>query len=105
MSYMNTSNWGYSSQQATANHVDYIADKMNFGIDMINNTLMGVDTISKELIALAGGQTPPKPEQLKAMAARLDTYQNQVKDGLNKIKEMTKEIDKATDAIQQSPSW
>ena len=106
MSYMNNSGWGYNSpQQMTANHVDHIADKMSIGIDMVNNTLIGIDEIGKELIALAGGQTPPKPEQLRAIAGRLDTYQNQIRDGLNKVKEMAKEIDKVTDNIQQSPSW
>lgn len=105
MSYLD-SGWGYSSpQQATANHVDHIADKMAFGIDMVSNTVIGIDEIEKELLALASAQTPPRPEQLRAIAGRLDTYQNQIKDGLNKVKAMAKEIDLATDKIQQHPSW
>lgn len=105
MSYSNNS-WGYySPQQSTANKVDHIADKIDFAVSMINNNLIAIDETKNELAIISQGNTPPRPEQLKAICSRLDTYQLQIKDGLLKIKELAKEIDLATDSIQNTPSW
>ena len=102
MSYMNESSWGYQTpQQQVANKVDHVADKISFALDMANNQILGIDGIEAELRALASGQNPPRPEQLKSLAGRLNAIQNQLKDNFVKIKEMAKEIDLATDAIQQ----
>ena len=106
MSYMNSNSWGYNSpNQMTANQVDFLAEKIEFGIDMINNHLLSLDSISKELNAISNAQTPPKPEQLRTLSIRIDTCSKQITDSLNKLKEMTKEIDVVTDKIQQNPSW
>lgn len=106
MSYMNDSGWGYQSpQQHVANKVDHVADKISFALDMADNQIIGIDGIEKELRALATGQAPPRPEQLTSIAARLDALQNQLKDNFAKIKEMTKEIDMTTDAIQSQRGW
>lgn len=106
MSYMNDSGWGYQSpQQHVANKVDHVADKISFALDMADNQIIGIDGIEKELRALASGQTPPRPEQLLSIAGRLDTLQNQLKDNFMKVKEMTKEIDLVTDAIQSNKGW
>lgn len=106
MSYMNDSGWGYQSpQQHVANKVDHVADKIAFALDMVNNQIIGIDGIEAELRALASGQAPPRPEQLTSIAARLNTMQNQLKDNFTKIKEMTKEIDLTTDAIQNHKGW
>ena len=106
MSYMNDSGWGYQSpQQHVANKVDHVADKISFALDMADNQIIGIDGIEKELRALASGQTPPRPEQLISIAGRLETLQNQLKDNFMKVKEMTKEIDLVTDAIQSNKGW
>lgn len=106
MSYMNDNGWGYQSpQQHVANKVDHVADKISFALDMADNQIIGIDGIEKELRALASGQTPPRPEQLLSIAGRLDTLQNQLKDNFMKVKEMTKEIDLVTDAIQSNKGW
>ncbi len=102
MSYMNESNWGYQTpQQQVANKVDHVADKISFALDMANNQILGIDGIEAELKSLSVGQTPPRPEQLKSIAGRLNAIQNQLKDNFTKIKEMAKEIDLVTDTIQQ----
>lgn len=106
MSYMNNTGWGYQSpQQQIANKVDHVADKISFALDMANNQIIGIDGIESELRALATGQTPPRPEQLTALAGRLNTLQNQLKDNFVKIKDMAKEIDVTTDAIQNKGGW
>lgn len=101
MSYINNSSWGYNSpQQQVANKVDHVADKISFALDMADNQILGIDGIEMELRALASGQTPPRPEQLTSIAGRLNALQNQLKDNFSKVKQMTKEIDITTDAIQ-----
>ena len=87
MSYMNDG-WGYQSpQQHVANKVDHVADKISFALDMANNQIIGIEGIEKELRALAGGSTPPKPEQLLSIAGRLDALQSQLKDNFVKVGE------------------
>lgn len=101
MSYMNDNNWGYQSpQQHVANKVDHVADKISFALDMADNQIIGIDGIETELRALASGKTPPTPAQLISIAGRLNTLQTQLKDNFAKVKQMTKEIDATTDAIQ-----
>lgn len=102
----NSGGWGYNSpHQVSANKIDHIADKMNFALDIISNQILSIDGIENELRALATGTAPPRPEQLIALAARLDSCQNQITDNVSKVKLMTKEIETTTDTIQTSKTW
>lgn len=96
-------NWG--NNKMTMHTIDMIADKVAFAVDMINGALLGFDAIEKELVALAGQPTPPQPVMLTALAGRIDTNQQQVLQGLLKIKEMMVEIDRATDTVQGKTGW
>lgn len=99
--YMN--GWDTNRTNQTATHIDHIADKASFAIDMINNALIGFDGIEKELIELSLASMPPQPHNLKALAHRIDTNQKQVQDGLAKLKTLMSDIDKTTDTLQNRP--
>jgi DNA repair ATPase RecN len=92
--------WSTNRTDQTANHIDHIADKASFAIDMINNALIGFDAIEKELMELSSAAMPPQPEALRAIAHRVDSHQKQVQDGLAKLKNFMSEIDRTTDNIQ-----
>lgn len=99
----NYMNWG--NNKMTMHTIDMIADKVAFAVDMINSALLGFDAIEKELVALASQPTPPQPVMLTAIAGRVDTNQQQVMQGLLKIKEMMVEIDRATDTAKAKTGW
>lgn len=109
MSYIDSSSngWGgYTTpHQASANKIDHIADKMAFAIDMANNQILAIGGIENELRALINGDVPPRKDQLASIATRLNSQQVQLTDSLNKIKQMTREIDLTTDTIQTSTTW
>lgn len=43
-----SSDWGNSKQ--TALHIDHLADKAKFAIEMLESALKGFDTIEKEIV-------------------------------------------------------
>ena len=46
--------------------------------------------------------TPPQPQQLLSLASRIDSNQKQILMGLQKLKELSIEIDRATDRLQNN---
>lgn len=100
MEYMNAG-WGMQASAMTATQIDMIADKINFVSDMIAQGLIAFDAVENELVALSRGNIPPQPAQLQAIAGRVDANQKQIFMGLQKLKELSKEVDRATDKLQQ----
>jgi translation initiation factor 2 alpha subunit (eIF-2alpha) len=101
-----SSDWGNSQAKYTAMNIDHVADKAKFAIEMLESALKGFDTIEKEIVDASNASNPITREGLRAFAYRVDTHQNQVQDGLNRLKQMMNDIDKATDGIQrQRTSW
>lgn len=100
------SSWGSSQTKEAALKVDHIADKAKFGIEMLSTGLVSVDALEKELIELSNAPHPPTQAQIRSIAHRLDAIQKQLQQGLDRVKEMMNDIDKATDAIQATrTSW
>lgn len=99
------SDWGTSTRKETALKIDHIADKAQFAIEMLESALRGFDTIEKEIVDISNASAMPSRETIRAFAYRIDTHQRQVQDGLERIKNMMKDIDKATDVIQPKASW
>lgn len=97
--YMN-SDWSSSKTKETAMKIDHIADKAKFAIEMLESALAGFDTIEKEIIDVSNATVQPSREQIRAFAYRIDSNQNQLRDGLNRVKSMMQEVDIATDNIQ-----
>lgn len=95
-----TGGWGMMSATITANQIDMIVDKMNFVANMIQNGLLSFDAIETELRAIAMQPNPPQPAQLVGLAARIDTSQKQTYDGLQELRRLAVEVDKATDRLQ-----
>lgn len=107
MEYMNAG-WGMQASAMTATQIDMIADKINFVSDMIAQGLIAFDAVESELVALSRGTVPPQPAQLQAIAGRVDVNQQQIFMGLQKLKELSKEVDRATDKLQRgnvSQGW
>jgi hypothetical protein len=101
-----TSDWGSSKTKETTMKIDHIADKAQFAIEMLESALRGFDTIEKEIVDLSNSSQMPSRESIRAFAYRIDTHQKQVQDGLERIKQMMLDIDKATDGIQSyKTSW
>ncbi|RDY28528.1 hypothetical protein CHL78_004900 [Romboutsia weinsteinii] len=94
------SGWNTMPAQVTANRIDMIADKVNFVSEMIQQGLLAFDSIEVELQTYARGNVPPQPQQLLALASRVDSNQKQIFMGLQKLKELSMEIDRATDKLQ-----
>lgn len=97
-------NWNGTNKHV-ANNIDHIADKMKFATEMIDNSLLNFDAIEKELISMSNAQNPPQPASLSAMAYRINSSQMQLKNALIKIRELSMDIDKSTDIIQNNNSW
>lgn len=95
-----TNGWGLNSATMTANQIDMIVDKMNFVANMIQNALLNFDTIEAELKFMASQSVPPQPAQLMGIAARIDGTQKQTFDGLQQLRRLAMEVDKATDQLQ-----
>lgn len=93
---------GATNQQMTAHKIDGTADKVAFVVDMLQNALLGFDGVEKELVGLSTAPNPPQPQYLMTLAQRVDTNQQQVMQGLAKIKELMVDIDVATDNIQKT---
>jgi hypothetical protein len=101
-----SSDWGNNQAKTTALHIDHLADKASFAIEMLESALRGFDTLEKEIVDLSQSTTPPSREAIRAFAYRIDTHQQQLQDGLGRLKIMMTNIDKATDGIQQTrTSW
>lgn len=96
-----TSGWNNKGYMV-ANKVDHIVDKISFVSDMLENNLLALDAIEGELQTLSRGNTPPTPQVLATMATRIDSIQAQIRHGLTKMKELSREVDLATDALQGS---
>lgn len=94
-----TSGWNNKSYMV-ANKVDHIVDKISFVSDMLENNLLALDAIEGELQTLSRGTNPPTPQTLATMATRIDSIQAQIRHGLTKMKELSKEVDVATDVLQ-----
>jgi hypothetical protein len=101
-----TSDWGSSKTKETALKIDHIADKAQFAIEMLESALRGFDTIEKEIVDISNATQMPSREQIRAFAYRVDTHQKQVQDGLERLKQMMRDVDRATDNIQAvKTSW
>lgn len=96
--YMNAG-WN-GANQMTAFQIDMIAEKINFVSEMIQQGLVAFDAIEQELVNYSRGQVPPQPQQLASMASRIDANQKQIFMGLQKLRELSIEVDKATDKLQ-----
>lgn len=101
LNYMN-SNWNYAPAQMTASKIDMIADKISFVSDVIQQALLSFDTIEDELQNCVRCNTPPPPQQLLSLANRIDSNQKQIFMGLQKLKELSVEIDRTTDKLQNN---
>lgn len=99
LNYM-SNGWNVMPAQMTANRIDMIAEKINFVSDMIQQGLLAFDGVEVELRGIASGNVPPTPAQLIGIAGRIDANQKQVYMGLQKLKELSVEIDRATDKLQ-----
>lgn len=95
-----TSDWGGTKSKETALKIDHIADKAQFAIEMLESALRGFDTIEKEIIDISNATQLPSREAIRAFAYRIDTHQNQVSDGLQRLRAMMVDVDRATDGIQ-----
>lgn len=107
LEYMNNG-WNNMGATMTANQIDMIVDKMNFVANMIQNGLLSFDAIEQELRAISMSPVPPQPAQLLGLAARIDTSQKQTFDGLQELRRLAVEVDKATDKLQnrqQQANW
>lgn len=94
---------GWSSRsRMTANQIDHIADKISFVSEMIENNILALDGVEKELESFSRGQVPPSPQMLLALSGRIDSIQSQLNHGLRKMKDLAKEVDLATDALQNN---
>lgn len=101
-----SSDWGNNQTKQTAQHIDHVADKAKFAIEMLESALKGFDTIEKEIIDASQSTNPPSRETIRAFAYRIDTHQQQLQDGLSRLKKMMEDIDKVTDTIQRpKTSW
>lgn len=96
-----TSGWNNKSFMV-ANKVDHTVDKIAFVSEMLENNLLALDAIEGELQVMSRSNTPPTPQALATMATRIDSIQSQIRHGLTKMKELSKEVDLATDALQGS---
>ncbi|MGO4540842.1 hypothetical protein [Paenibacillus sp. 2TAB19] len=92
--------WGNQQAKETALRIDHLADKAKFGIEMLGTGLIGIDALEKELIELSNAPQAPTQVQIRSLAHRLDSHQKQLEQGLNRIKDMMNDIDRATDSIQ-----
>jgi hypothetical protein len=103
--YLN-SDWGSSKQKEAALHVNHVADKAKFAIDILESALASFDTIEKEIVDVSNSTTQPTREQIKAFAYRIDMSQKQVADGLKRIKDMMSEFEKITSTVtSQKTTW
>ena len=98
LNYMNS--WNAPASRITANQIDMIMDKVNFISEMIQTGLLGFDAIEQELRLLAGQPNPPQPAQLISIATRIDATQRQTFASLQTLRELTREVDRATDKLQ-----
>lgn len=97
-----SSDWGNAKTKETALKIDHIADKAKFAIEMLESALRGFDSIEKEIMEASQSTNPPSRETLRAFAYRIDACQNQVQDGLVRLKQMMTDIDEVTDRIQST---
>lgn len=97
-----SNNWNMAGATMTAYQIDAIVDKMNFIANMIQNGLLSFDAIETELRALSVLPTPPSPAQLVSLASRIDASQKQTFNGLQELRNLTVQVDKATDKLQSA---
>ena len=101
LDYMNLG-WNSTPAQMTASKIDMIADKISFVSEVIQQGLLAFDSIEDELQNCVRCNTPPQPQQLLSLASRIDSNQKQILMGLQKLKELSIEIDRATDRLQNN---
>lgn len=101
LDYMNLG-WNSAPAQMTASKIDMIADKISFVSEVIQQGLLAFDSIEDELQNCVRCNTPPQPQQLLSLASRIDSNQKQILMGLQKLKELSIEIDRATDRLQNN---
>ena len=101
LGYMNLG-WCSAPAQMTASKIDMIADKISFVSEVIQQGLLAFDSIEDELQNCVRCNTPPQPQQLLSLASRIDSNQKQILMGLQKLKELSIEIDRATDKLQNN---
>ena len=94
--------WCSAPAQMTASKIDMIADKISFVSEVIQQGLLAFDSIEEELQNCVRCNTPPQPQQLLSLASRIDSNQKQILMGLQKLKELSIEIDRATDKLQNN---
>lgn len=99
--------WGNTTPtKMAANHIDHIADKAKFALEMLNTFLSGLDSVEKELVTIASAPHPPQSAILLGLAHRIDAYQKQGREVSLKLQQMMTEIDQVTNQIQRTTgSW
>lgn len=101
-----SNSWGASNKtKSTANEVDHVADKIHFLADMIETQLRGFDAIEQELLNYASSPVPPSPEVLRTMANRIHMIQEQIHENTDRVESLARDIDRATDTIQNNHGW
>ncbi|MGL4655696.1 MAG: hypothetical protein ACRCWM_07425 [Sarcina sp.] len=97
--------WGNNQTRYVANEVDHVADKIKFLADIMESQIIAFDAVEQELINYSQASMPPSPEVLRNLASRIDAIQHQIKENLDKMKDLSQAVDKATDKIQNSHGW
>ncbi|SDY88737.1 hypothetical protein SAMN05444416_109175 [Thermoactinomyces sp. DSM 45892] len=101
-----SSDWGQLHTKTAALNIDHLADKATFAIQVLESTVKAFDSIEKEIVDASNAATPITREGLRAFSFRIDAQQQQLMQGLQQLKQMMTDIDKATNSIQQpKTSW
>lgn len=101
-----SSDWGNTQTKYAALNIDHIADKAKFAVEILEATVKAFDSIEKEIVDASHATTPITREGLRGFSYRIDAQQQQLIQGLQHLKQMMTDIDKATDTIQkQRTSW
>lgn len=101
-----SSDWGSTQTKYAALNIDHIADKAKFAIEILETSVKAFDSIEKEIVDASQATNPITREGLRAFSYRIDAQQQQLIQGLQQLKQMMTDIDKATDTIQkQRTNW
>ncbi|MGL4453366.1 MAG: hypothetical protein ACRCTZ_19560 [Sarcina sp.] len=97
--------WGNNKTKYVATEVDHVADKIKFLADIMESQIIAFDAVEQELLNYSQASMPPSPEVLRNIASRIDVIQTQVRENLEKMKDLSVAVDRATDKIQNSHGW
>ena len=103
--YYSNNSWSSNPTRSAANEVDHVADKIKFLADIMESQIIGFDAVEQELLNYSQAQMPPSPEVLRSLASRIDVIQHQIRENLEKMKDLSNAVDRATDKIQNNHGW